>query len=127
MSRDNWAARCPVNGVDPLSCLVSSKLQDWNRRANAVDLDASRDGDPVGSRILRRHVGGFESRRARCSRSARRGWVEPPPLQRPLAIFFSSCVLVAGVFGGITVSQRITMIQALPAALCLISIFVFGI
>jgi putative membrane protein len=51
----------------------------------------------------------------------------PPPLQRPLAIFFAGCVLIAGVFGGITVSQRITMIQAPPAALCLISIFAFGI
>ena len=53
--------------------------------------------------------------------------VAPPPLQRPLAIFFAGCVLIAGIFGGLTVSQRITMIQALPAALCLISIFVFGI
>ena len=51
----------------------------------------------------------------------------PAPLQRPLAIFFSGCVLIAGVFGGLTVSRRITMIQALPAALGLISIFVFGI
>ena len=51
----------------------------------------------------------------------------PPPLQRPLAIFFASCVLIAGVFGGETVSRRIHLIQALPAALCLIAIFVFGI
>jgi len=51
----------------------------------------------------------------------------PPPLQRPLALFFASCVLVAGVFGGETVSRRIHLIQALPAALALISIFVFGI
>jgi putative membrane protein len=51
----------------------------------------------------------------------------PPPLQRPVAIFFAGCVLIAGVFGGLTVSQRITMIQALPAALCLISIFAFGL
>jgi putative membrane protein len=50
-----------------------------------------------------------------------------PPLQRPVAIFFAGCVLIAGVFGGLTVSQRITMIQALPAALCLISIFAFGL
>ncbi len=51
----------------------------------------------------------------------------PEPLQRPLAIFFSGCVLIAGVFGGATVSQRIYMIQALPAALALLSVFVFGI
>ncbi|HEV2737476.1 MAG TPA: DUF1304 domain-containing protein [Candidatus Elarobacter sp.] len=53
--------------------------------------------------------------------------VAPPPLQRPLAIFFASCVLVAGVFGGMTVTRRILVIQALPAALALISVFAFGI
>ncbi len=53
--------------------------------------------------------------------------VAPPPLQRPLAIFFASCVLVAGVFGGVTVTRRILVIQALPAALALISVFAFGI
>ena len=51
----------------------------------------------------------------------------PPPLQRPVAIFFASCVLVAGVFGGATVTPRIYVIQALPAALALISLFAFGI
>ena len=53
--------------------------------------------------------------------------VAPPPLQRPLAIFFASCVLVAGVFGGMTVTRRILAIQGLPAALALILIFAFGI
>jgi putative membrane protein len=51
----------------------------------------------------------------------------PPPLRQPVAIFFVSCVLVAGVFGGVTVTRRILLIQALPAALALISVFVFGI
>jgi putative membrane protein len=50
----------------------------------------------------------------------------PAPLQRPLEIFFASCVVVAGVFGGFTVTRRILLIQALPAALCLISALVFG-
>jgi putative membrane protein len=53
--------------------------------------------------------------------------VAPPPLQRPLAIFFAGCVLIAGLFGGQTVSRRIHLIQALPAALALVSVFVFGI
>ncbi|MEH7826617.1 DUF1304 domain-containing protein [Gemmobacter denitrificans] len=35
------------------------------------------------------------------------------------ALFFLSCVLVAGVFGAATVSRRILFIQALPAALAL--------
>ena len=52
--------------------------------------------------------------------------VAPPPLQRPLEIFFTSCVIVAGIFGGLTVTHRILLIQAVPAALCLISALVFG-
>ncbi len=50
----------------------------------------------------------------------------PDPLQRPLEIFFPACVLVAGVYGGLTVARRILVIQALPAALCLISVYLFG-
>jgi putative membrane protein len=50
----------------------------------------------------------------------------PPALQRPLEIFFASCVIVAGIFGGLTVTRRILLIQALPAALCLISALAFG-
>lgn len=38
--------------------------------------------------------------------------------------FFLGCVLIAGIFGGLTVSRRILWIQALPAALALILLFV---
>jgi putative membrane protein len=48
--------------------------------------------------------------------------VAAPELQRPLATFFSACVLIAGVYGGVTVTRRILYIQALPAALALIAI-----
>jgi putative membrane protein len=48
-----------------------------------------------------------------------------PVLARPLEIFFASCVVVAGVYGGLTVTRRILVIQALPAALCLLSAFAF--
>ena len=41
---------------------------------------------------------------------------------RPLAIFFLSCVLVAGLYGAATASRRILFIQALPAALALLSV-----
>lgn len=34
-------------------------------------------------------------------------------------IFFLACVVVAGVFGGATVSKRIWLIQALPAGIAL--------
>jgi putative membrane protein len=50
----------------------------------------------------------------------------PASLQRPLEIFFASCVIVAGIFGGLTVTRRILLIQALPAALCLLSAIAFG-
>lgn len=35
-------------------------------------------------------------------------------------IFFLACVLVAGVFGGLTASRKILLVQALPAAIGLI-------
>lgn len=41
------------------------------------------------------------------------------PLARPLKIFFLGCVVVAGIWGGITVTKRIAMIQATPAAIAL--------
>ncbi|MHB2017677.1 MAG: DUF1304 domain-containing protein [Candidatus Xenobia bacterium] len=34
--------------------------------------------------------------------------------------FFLSCVLVAGIYGGITVYPRVALVQGLPAALALI-------
>ena len=34
-------------------------------------------------------------------------------------VFFLGCVLVAGIFGGLTASRKILWIQALPAALAL--------
>lgn len=38
-------------------------------------------------------------------------------------IFFLGCVIVAGVYAGITVSRRIIFIQAMPAFLTLILLF----
>ena len=37
-----------------------------------------------------------------------------------LKIFFLSCVTLAGIYGGLTVSYRITLIQALPAFVTLL-------
>lgn len=39
--------------------------------------------------------------------------------RRDLKLFFLGCVVVAGVFGGITAKTSILLIQALPAALAL--------
>jgi putative membrane protein len=37
----------------------------------------------------------------------------------PVRLFFLACVIVAGVFGGLTASRRILAVQALPAVLAL--------
>ena len=36
------------------------------------------------------------------------------------AVFFLSCVVIAGVYGGVTSSRRILYVQALPAAVGLV-------
>ena len=36
---------------------------------------------------------------------------------RPILTFFLACVIVAGVYGAVTVSRRILIVQALPAAI----------
>jgi len=38
----------------------------------------------------------------------------------PVKIFFLVCVIIAGVFGTVTVSRKILLIQALPAVISLI-------
>lgn len=40
-----------------------------------------------------------------------------------LQLFFLSCVIVAGVFGGITANRLIIWIQALPGAIALLLVF----
>ena len=37
----------------------------------------------------------------------------------PLQLFFLACVLVAGIFGGLTASRKILWIQALPALIAI--------
>jgi putative membrane protein len=50
-------------------------------------------------------------------------WLGLPGAGREEAIFFLSCVLAAGVYGGLTASRRILFVQAIPAALALIAVF----
>jgi putative membrane protein len=45
-------------------------------------------------------------------------------LRVPVLTFFLACVVVAGVFGAATVSRRILLVQALPAAVALIAVLV---
>lgn len=43
--------------------------------------------------------------------------------QTNIATFFLSCVIIAGVFGAITASKKIFFVQALPAILALVFLF----
>ena len=45
--------------------------------------------------------------------------VAPDPIAWPVRVFFLSCVLVAGLYGGATAARSIFVIQALPAAIAL--------
>ena len=49
------------------------------------------------------------------------GWsiVAPEPTAFAFRVFFLGAVIVAGAYGGITVSRRILLVQALPAVLAL--------
>jgi putative membrane protein len=42
---------------------------------------------------------------------------------RGVLTFFLACVIVAGLFGGATVSKRIVLVQALPAAIALAAVW----
>ena len=41
-----------------------------------------------------------------------------------IKLFFLGCVLVAGIFGGITAARKILWVQALPAAIALLLLLV---
>ena len=43
-----------------------------------------------------------------------------PAFAFQIKIFFLICVIIAGVYGAVTVSRRILFVQALPAAIALI-------
>lgn len=49
------------------------------------------------------------------------GWslVAPEPTAFTFRVFFLGAVIVAGIYGSLTVSPRILLVQALPAALAL--------
>ena len=43
--------------------------------------------------------------------------------QTSIAVFFLICVLIAGVYGGLTAGRTILYLQALPAVLALIAVY----
>ncbi|MGN6117689.1 MAG: DUF1304 domain-containing protein [Nitrobacter sp.] len=46
-----------------------------------------------------------------------------PAFALQIKTFFLVCVIVAGVYGAVTVSRKILFVQALPAALALIAVW----
>jgi putative membrane protein len=54
------------------------------------------------------------------------GLLAADPIGDQVKLFFLACVVVAGVFGGVTVSRRILIVQALPAALALAALLIAG-
>ncbi len=51
------------------------------------------------------------------------GILHPDPIVgKQVQIFFLACVIVAGLYGGLTVKRSILMIQALPAAIALVAV-----
>tara|TARA_R110002074_G_scaffold352272_1_gene523606 strand:+ start:175755 stop:176114 length:360 start_codon:yes stop_codon:yes gene_type:complete len=51
-------------------------------------------------------------------------FIENQAWQNNVALFFLSCVSVAGIVGSITVSKKIFFIQALPSIICLLFLLI---
>jgi putative membrane protein len=41
---------------------------------------------------------------------------------KPIRLFFLACVVVAGLYGGLTASRKILFVQALPAAIAIAAV-----
>lgn len=50
------------------------------------------------------------------------GVVAQEPVAHPVRVFFLVCVILAGLFGALTVSRRILLVQAVPGALALTAV-----
>jgi putative membrane protein len=53
-------------------------------------------------------------------------WSVVAPDAFRLRVFFTGCVLVAGVYGGLTAARKILYVQALPAAVALVVVWLAG-
>jgi putative membrane protein len=54
------------------------------------------------------------------------GLLASDPVGFQVKLFFLGCVIVAGVFGAATVSRRILVVQAIPAAIALGAVLLAG-
>ena len=50
------------------------------------------------------------------------GLIASDPIGFQVKVFFLACVVIAGLYGAATVSRRILVVQALPAALALVAV-----
>ena len=51
--------------------------------------------------------------------------ISDPIWSRHVALFFLGCVIVAGVYGSMTAGRRIFFVQAMPALIAAILVFLF--
>ena len=51
------------------------------------------------------------------------GIVSAEPLALSLRVFFLTCVVIAGLYGGATAAKKIFYVQALPAAIALVVVW----
>lgn len=49
--------------------------------------------------------------------------ISDPVWSRNVSLFFLSCVAIAGIYGGLTASRSILIVQALPAVLAILALF----
>jgi putative membrane protein len=54
-------------------------------------------------------------------------FITDPAWKTNVAVFFLSCVIVAGTYGAITASRKIFFVQALPAITALLAVLIFGV
>lgn len=54
------------------------------------------------------------------------GLIAADPTGYRVQIFFLICVVVAGVYGGVTANRRILLVQALPGAITLAAVLAAG-
>lgn len=54
------------------------------------------------------------------------GLIASDPVGHAAQIFFTACVVVAGVYGGLSASRRILLVQALPGAVALVAVLIAG-
>ncbi|WP_067702614.1 DUF1304 domain-containing protein [Nocardia jejuensis] len=54
------------------------------------------------------------------------GVIASDPVGHAAQVFFTACVVVAGLYGGATASRRILLVQALPGAVALGAVLLAG-